>query len=290
MVASAVIGGVAANRSSKKGADAARDAANSSIDSSERIQQRQLDLSEKEFAAAQKRNAKMDALAEKVTNAQLESQAQQTALADEYATYNRNTFRPLEQRIVSEAENYDNEDNRANAAGQASTDYNMALANRKETTARTMARMGLNPADGRSLAAMGDAGSEALGKVTAMNNARDKVRTLGAARRFDAASLGRNLPSAQATSAGLALTAGNSAVGNQATANGSAVSGLGAGVSLLNGAAATGDSIFRNSHSLFNTISGNANATQSAIGSTAGMLMNYYMNQPKAAVKPAGGA
>ena len=282
MVASAVIGGVAANKSAKKGAEAAENASKNSISSAERIQSRQLDLSEKEFAAAEKRNAKMDALAERVTGAQLESMGQQTALADEYATYNRNTFRPLEQRIVTEADNYDSQANLDAAAGKAGTDYMASLANRKETTARTMARMGLNPADGRSLAAMGDTGSEALGAVTAINNARDKVKTLGSAKRFDAASLGRNLPSAQATSAGLALTAGNSAVGNMATANGSQVSGLGAGVSLLNGAASTGDSIFRNSNNLFSTISGNANATQSAIGSTAGMLMNYYMNKPKA--------
>lgn len=288
MVAAAVIGGVSANNSAKKGAQAAKDASQRSVESSERIQQRQLDLSEKEFAAAEKRNATMDALTQKVTASQLESQAQQNALAKEYADYNRTTFRPLEQDIVNEAETFDSQERQDAEAGKVSTDYAMQVAGQKAGVTRNLARMGMKPTDGRYMEAMGDPASEALGAVTVRNTARERIRTLGSAKRMDAASLGRGLPSAQATSAGLALTAGNSAVGNQTTANGSAVSGLGAGITLLNGAANTGNSIANNSNQLFNTISNGANQTQSAIGSAAGMALNYYMNN-KTPVKPAGG-
>lgn len=47
-------------------------------------------------------------------------------------------------------------------------------------------------------------------KAGAANQARTQAETVGLARRMDAANLGRNLASNRATSAGLALTAGNS--------------------------------------------------------------------------------
>jgi len=73
--------------------------------------------------------------------------------------------------------------------------------------------MGVNPNSGRMMA-MGNqmALGEAVAKAGAANKARDAVETQGFARKMDAASLGRGLASNQATSAGVALNAGNSAV------------------------------------------------------------------------------
>jgi hypothetical protein len=59
--------------------------------------------------------------------------------------------------------------------------------------------------------------SEAAMKAGAANTARDKVELMGNAMKMDAASLGRGLAANQATSAGVALNAGNSAVGNAGT-------------------------------------------------------------------------
>jgi hypothetical protein len=55
---------------------------------------------------------------------------------------------------------------------------------------------------------------QALGAAGAAYNARKGVETVGYARKMDAASLGRGLASSQATSAQVALSAGNNAVSN----------------------------------------------------------------------------
>ena len=81
-----------------------------------------------------------------------------------------------------------------------------------------MNRMGVTPGSGKMLAVGNQmALSEAVAKAGAANKARDAVETQGFARKMDAASLGRNLPSNQATSAGVAINAGNSAVNNATT-------------------------------------------------------------------------
>lgn len=276
VIGSAVIGGVVASSSASKVAGAAERTSQENIASSERIQQQQLDQSKREFDAAQLRNAKIDGLTERVTNSQIASQDKANNLADEYAAYNRETFRPLEQGIVDEAKNYDSTDAQAKAAGQASTDLASATTAKRDAVTRNMARMGVNPTDGRFMAAMGDPANDALGDVTARNNARDKIKVMGAAKRMDAASLGRGLPSAQATSAGLALTAGNSAVGNQVAANGSMTSSSAPAISLLGGASQTGGIIGQNAAALYGAATKSANDTQGGIGSAAGMLLNYY--------------
>jgi hypothetical protein len=274
--AGAVMSSVVANKSSKRAANMAAEASQNQIQASEAIQQRQLDLSEKEFNAAQQRNTRMDALTERVTNSQLQAQDKAMALADEYADYNRGTFRPLEQRIVSEANDYDSMANQQAAADKAATDVSIAGASQRGTNMRTMARMGVNPTDGRFISGMGDPANDALAQVTAANTARDKIRVLGGAKRMDAASLGRGLPSAQATSAGLGINAGSSAINGQVAANGSAISGAGPGITLLNGASNTGGVIGSNAAALYGTAMGAIGDTNKGIGQGAGVLLNYY--------------
>jgi hypothetical protein len=154
----------------------------------------------------------------KVADAQLASQAQQDALAKEYADYNRTTFRPLEQGIVSGAQGYDTTQKRQTAADQALADVDMQFGARNAATTRQLAANGVSSGSPRALAILGSGGVEQarVGAGAAMQ-ARKGVETTGFARQMDAASLGRNLPSAQATSAGLGLQAGNSAVSNSVT-------------------------------------------------------------------------
>lgn len=148
-----------------------------------------------------------------VSDAQLASMKQQDALAKEYADYNRTTFRPLEQGIVASAQGYDTPEKRQSAADQALADVNMQFNARNAATARQLAASGVNPGSAKSMAVLGTQGVEqARAGAGAAQMARKGVETTGFARQMDAASLGRNLPSAQATSAGLGIQAGNSAV------------------------------------------------------------------------------
>lgn len=148
-----------------------------------------------------------------VSDAQLASMKQQDELSKEYADYNRTTFRPLEQGIVASAQGYDTPQKRQSAADQALADVDMQFSARNAATARQLAASGVAPGSAKSMAVLGSQGVEqARVGAGAAQMARKGVETTGFARQMDAASLGRNLPSAQATSAGLGIQAGNSAV------------------------------------------------------------------------------
>ena len=150
-----------------------------------------------------------------VSNAQLAALNSNTALSNDYANYQKNTFRPMEQAIVSGAQNYDTQARRDSEAGKAMADVTQGFSNARDQNTRAMSRMGVNPSSGR-MQAMGNqtAIAQAAAMAGAAGQARDKVETQGYARRMDAANLGRGLASNQATSAGIALNAGNSAVNN----------------------------------------------------------------------------
>lgn len=153
-----------------------------------------------------------------VANQQLESSKQNTAISNDYWNYQKDTFRPLEEGIVADAQTYDTTARRESAASEAVADVGMQAEAARQAHTRQQQRMGVNPSSGKALALQSQMGmAEALGKAGAANQARDKIELQGYARKMDAANLGRGLASSQATSAGVALNAGNSAVGNAGT-------------------------------------------------------------------------
>jgi hypothetical protein len=155
------------------------------------------------------------ARAAQVSDAQLASMNTQTALSQDYADYQKNTFRPLEQGIVADAAAYDTPERRAAAAGQAVADVGTQADAARDTMAREAMARGVDPSSGNFAAAQGAFGVRAAAaKAAAGNAASTQVETIGQARKMDAANLGRGLASNQATSAGLALTAGNNSTAN----------------------------------------------------------------------------
>lgn len=153
----------------------------------------------------------------KVADAQLASMEQQAALSKEYADYNRETFRPVEQQVVADAMGYDTAERREAEAGQAVADVGIQAANARAAATRSQTRMGVNPNSGAAVSMQGQLSlGEAAAKAGAANTARKNVETVGFARKMDAAGLGRNLASNSSTAASVALNAGNSASGNAA--------------------------------------------------------------------------
>lgn len=153
-----------------------------------------------------------------VAGQQLDSMRQNDAISKDYWDYQKNTFRPLEQGIVADAQNYDTTARRDAKAAGAVADVGMQAEMARQAQTRGMQRMGVNPASGKMLTMQSQMGlGEAAAKAGAANQARDAVELQGYARKMDAANLGRGLASSQATSAGVALNAGNSAVGNAGT-------------------------------------------------------------------------
>lgn len=152
------------------------------------------------------------AKAMEISDAQLGSMRQNDAISKDYWDYQQSTFRPMERAIVESAQTYDTETRREQKAGEAIADVQQQIDAAQGQQTRQLARMGVNPNDGKFAATsnmMTMAG--ALGKAEAASKAREAVELQGYARKMDAANLGRNLASNQATSAGVALNAGNSA-------------------------------------------------------------------------------
>lgn len=138
--------------------------------------------------------------------------------ADEYAAYEKETFRPLEKQLVERAKAFDTEGKREELARAAAGDIGQAFGVARGQQSRQLAAVGLRP-DSNRFAALNQnlITQEALAKAGAQTKARSEAEGLGYARMQDAASLGRGLASNASTAYGVSLNAGQAA-GGQATA------------------------------------------------------------------------
>lgn len=187
-----------------------------------------LDFFKTQYVAEAPNRAAATEIANKTAQQQLDIAQQNADLSKDYSDYQKNTFRPLEQGIVGDAGNYDTTARRESEAAQAITDVGDQYDAARTNMAQLAASRGVSSSSGNFLAnERALAVSEGAAKASAANQARKGVELQGYARKMDAANLGRNLASSQATSAGVALNAGNSAVnsgqvpvqiGQQATA------------------------------------------------------------------------
>lgn len=168
-----------------------------------------LDFFKAEYANTADERAAASTRANAISDAQLATMNQQNALAKDYSDYNKTTFRPLEQRMVRDAQQYDTQDRRTAAAKEAAADVQMASDTQMGVMSRNMMRNGINPGSGASLA-LQQQGALQTAKMSAgaQNAARKQVEATGYARMADAANMGRNLPSAQATAVQTGIQAG----------------------------------------------------------------------------------
>ena len=207
-----------------------------------------------------------------VAQQQLATSKQNDAISNDYWNYQKNTFRPLEGGIVADAQNYDTAARRDQAAGRAMADVEQQFGNEAAQQQRAMTRMGVNPASGK-FALMGNqmAMAQAAAKAGAANKARDNVELQGYARKMDAANMGRGLASSQATSAGVALNAGNSAVNNAGvplTQANNAMATMGQGF----GTAIQGNNSAGNLYGQAAQMQGKDNGLMGALGGIAGQF------------------
>lgn len=149
---------------------------------------------------------------QQVTQAEMDMMKSNQARADEYADYERTTFRPLEQSIVKEANEYSTAGKREALATQAAGDVNMAFSNARAQESRGLSRLGVNPNSGR-FAALNN--QLTLGQAATAAGAQTKARVdaenMGFARKMDAAGLGRNLATNASTAYGVSMAAGDAA-------------------------------------------------------------------------------
>lgn len=175
----------------------------------------QLDFVKKIYGDSAPDRAEASQTARTTSALQMEAARKQMALTDDYANYQKTTYRPLEQGIVADAQAYDTPERREAEAAKSAATVEQSLATQQGIASRNQERSGVMPGSGKALAMQNSFNVNAASmEAAAQNNSRTQVETMGVARKADAANLGRNLASNQATSAGVALSQGNSAVVN----------------------------------------------------------------------------
>lgn len=209
-----------------------------------------LDWTKQIYAETAPQRAEATKIALDMARAQTDTAKKQGDMADETYAYTKGTFRPLEQKMATDALAYDTTARRDAEAAQAQADVGTAADAGRATMLREIASRGGDINSGNVAASLANAKvREAAVKAGAGNQARKNVEAIGAAKLADAASLGRNIATTNATQTQLALNAGNSATGNAASTGNI----TGQGAQLMQGGANT-------------AIQGNASAGQLALG------------------------
>lgn len=215
VVGSAVVGAAATSQASKSASKSQAASTKAVTQSADYAADLSYLLGQDQLAFGKEQFNYMKPLAERVTNAQLGMMNENQRQAQDYYNYQMATFRPLEQGLVSQAQNYNTEAMREQLASKAAADAGRAFNINRGAMERSMASMGVNPNSGK-FAAM--ANQNALGlaaqRAGAMTGARQQAEQLGWAKQLDAAGLGRNLAGASNAAYGTAGTMGNSAVQN----------------------------------------------------------------------------
>lgn len=118
----------------------------------------------------------------------------QMGLSGEEIDRYKNTFRPIQDRLASDAMNWDSAERLESEAGKARADVMDSAAMQRQAQQRQMASMGVNPNSGRF------AGVEratdtmtALGAAGAQNAARDNIRAQGIQLRGEASNVGQQV-------------------------------------------------------------------------------------------------
>lgn len=176
---------------------------------------------------------RQDAMNERYMNQAMAIQTKQMGYADEAMGRYRSTFQPVEDALVADANKAGSPEEIAKYGGRALTDTRRANTRNRQASEARMQAMGLNPASGNYAAVMAGTGAgDALAESQAYNTAAMAAEQLGWAKKMDAASLGRGLPSQQATATQMGLAAGSSGLGamQQGISNWSALGNQGIGM------------------------------------------------------------
>lgn len=272
-----IYGVTKASENSSDATKAAEKVANSQLD----LNQQALDWYKQVYADQAPDRAQTSALAKSVADAQIRGMNFATDNAMELADYNKSTFRPVEQRIVKDAMAYDTPERRMSAASSAAADIDTSVAAARQAQNRALGRAGIAPGSTKAMALAEDmAVQQGVARGSAQTGAVRNVETMGHARMMDAASLGRNIPSQQATQQQIAMTTGNSAVQN----SNSGLNALQSGNSLMSqgyNSATQGNQVAGN---LFNSIANGQrlddNSMLTGIGNIAQFIGQRYGNNP----------
>ena len=244
-------------------------------------------VAREQLAWEKERANRQDPLIEKIVNQQIRSgDINDARAADQWNIY-QNLFKPVEERMVSEAMNFDSPERKERMAAEAGADVTRSYGAAREQNERALAAMGVNPNSGRFAGlANENALMQARDTAGAMNQARRNTEMQGIALRTGAAQFVRNMPNTGIAADSLALNAGNAAVGNLAANssirnanNAAAAQWFGGATAGNNAAGSLMNNLYGNNLNAYQTKAGILGNAMQGIGSLGGtaMMLPYMM-------------
>lgn len=202
--------------------------ANASKESAEimaKLGQEQLDFAKLQYA---ENKPILQAIADK----QIALQDETLKQGKDYYDYQVSQQRPVEEALNADAMQAGSEAAQEAAAGKAAADVRQGTTRQQNQFLRQAMRYGLSP---EKMAAMGAsaAAESGLAEASAANQAREKEKTLGYAKKMDVAGLYRGLAGASQGAYGVALNAGNSAGQNTRAPGQDAAAGMSSGAATV---------------------------------------------------------
>ena len=200
----------------------------------ERLGNRQMDFAQRQYE-------EMKPLAERIANQQIAAQEQQMAQAQDYYDYQKGTFRPVEQGLVKDAQEFSTAGYREQLARDAAAASAKAFGINQDMTSRAAAARGINVNSGAGLAMQNQ---NMLGlsaqRAQAMTGARTQAEQMGWARRMDVTGLGRGLSGASTAAYQGATGAGSAGMNTAMSAGNQFTNANNAGVNTVMGGAQMG--------------------------------------------------
>lgn len=231
---------------------------------------RMLGFQERAFEA----DEPMREMSGRVGAAQLALMEQAREFSDRDRTRYEETFIPLQDRFISDAEAYDSEARREMEAGRAMEDVQRNMEAQRANADARLSGMGLDPSQFRSASIANTLGAQAAAAgAMGANNARNMVEDKGRALRADAINLGMGLPAQAAQGMGMSSAAGGAAMGAAGAGAAGTLGAIGTAAGLSQGAAGLRGSALGNMGALTGTPMQWAGMGNNSMG-TAGNMYN----------------
>lgn len=232
-----------------------------------------------DFARQQYEEAKP--MIQQVVDAQIASQNETQTQGRDYYNYLKDTYRPLEQQMVADTQNFNTDAYREQLAQKAASDAGLAFENTRAANERSMMSMGVNPNSGKfaALNRQSELGLAAQ-RAGAMNQTRQSAEAMGYARTTDAIGLGKGLSGASVGAYTAALNAGNSASANSQSAGNNYQNAMNNGIGTmqtgLNTQMSGLNNILANQTSIYNSDAQNSGGLGKLAGQLGAAALSSY--------------
>lgn len=190
------------------------------------------ELGEKQLAFAERQYNEAAPVIRELAQQQIDIGKQTAEQGQDYYDYMVTKQRPVEDALNAEAMRAGSEEEQQAAAGRAMADVRQGTTRQQNQLIRQGLRYGWTP--DRMGKTLGDMATQTgLAEASAGNQAREKEKAMGYAKKLDVAGLYRGMPGASQGAYSTALQAGNSASSNTMAPGGQYMQGMAQGASTI---------------------------------------------------------